>query len=654
MLPEFVIEQVRQAADIVDVVQDFATLKRRGANMIGCCPFHNEKTPSFYVSPSKGIYKCFGCGKGGDAINFIREIEGLSYIEAVRWLANKYHVELPEETTSPQLQERQQEKDSIFAVLNFAKKYFRDLLLDENGEGYAIGYTYFKERGIADPTQDTFELGYSMPQRDALRQAALKAGYTDAFLEKAGLITIKEDGSVYDRFRGRVMFPIYSANGKVLGFGARILVADKNAPKYLNSPETDVYHKSEVLYGLFQAKNHIRNAANAYLTEGYTDVIMMHQAGVKNVVASSGTSLTVEQITVLKRYTKQVTVLYDGDAAGMKASVRGIDLLLEQGLEVRALTFPDGDDPDSYLRKVGPTAFQDYLTAHVKDFIHFKIGLYSEDLKTDPYKKAELISEMVNTIMKIPDAIRRAVCFSTCAELLGVEESLLVQESNKRYLEQHRSEKARAQRQAEAQAAQSVEQLLDDTQEAIVQALSSIDHLLAAVQQYERDTVRMIILYGDRSWSNKEEDYLVADFYEEQLQDLEFLHPSYQKVYQFFQSEYAEGRIPAEKDFINHPDPDISSVAISLSADPYIKPESEHWASKYETLVLHDYDQLKKHTQVQIAHLKISKIMVIQQNLLQKMANAADEDGALEVMRLFRTYDAVRTQLARFLGRTVG
>lgn len=425
-------DKVKERMDIEEVIGDYLPMKKKGQNLWANCPFHGEKTPSFSISPSKQIYKCFGCGKAGDPIQFVMDIEGIGFQEAIRHIAGRYGIEVEEdETRTPEQHEAQNERESLLIALGFARDFFVKNL--QTTEGKSIGLSYFKERGFTPAIIEKFDLGYALDGWDNLLNAAKSAGFKEEILLKAGLILQKEgDASrVYDRFRNRVIFTIHNISGKPLGFGARILTKDKSQPKYINSPETPVYHKSDVLYGMFQAKKAVRDKDNCYLVEGYTDVVSLHLSGIENVVASSGTSLTDGQIKLIKRFTDQVTVLYDGDAAGIKASLRGIDLLLEGGLNVKAVVFPDGEDPDSYSRKVGSQAFQEYLETNSRDFIGFKIGLYKEEFTKNPIRKAEVIREVVQSIGKIPDPIIRSVYAKEASGLLGIEEDIIHAELNK-------------------------------------------------------------------------------------------------------------------------------------------------------------------------------------------------------------------------------
>ena len=449
MIKKETIDAIFEAARVEEVIGDFVQLKKAGSNYKGLSPFVNEKSPSFMVSPAKQIWKDFSSGKGGNAISFIMEHEHFSYPEALRYLANKYQIEI-EETEQTDLEKQAlNERESLFVVNEFAKKYFHDVML-KTDEGLAIGHSYFKERGFTEDTIKTFQLGYSPDQWDAFTNEAISKGYQLEFLEKTGLTIVKDD-KTFDRFKGRVMFPIQSMSGRVLGFGGRILTNDKKAAKYLNSPESDIYHKSKILYGIFQAKQEIASKDTCYLVEGYTDVIQMYQAGIKNVVASSGTALTPDQIRLVNRLTKNITVLFDGDAAGMRASLRGIDLILEAGMNVRVCTFPDGDDPDSFAKKTPIDELQRYLKETATDFIRFKANLLMKEAGGDPIKKADVIRDIVVSISKVPDYIQREVYVQECASIMDISEDVLfstlaqigkkeLQEANKKFVQEKKME----------------------------------------------------------------------------------------------------------------------------------------------------------------------------------------------------------------------
>ena len=431
MIDQATIDKIMAATDIVDVVSDFVSLRRRGANYWGLCPFHDDKSPSFSVSPSKGVCKCFSCGKGGSAIHFIMEHEQLSYYEALKYLAKKYNIEVHEKELTDEEKQKRTERESMFVINAFAQEFFSHSLL-ETEEGRSVGMAYFRERGFNEDIIRKFGLGYSPEKRDALAQEAKKRGYKTEFLLKTGLCREGQHGSIYDLFAGRVMFPVYSVSGKVVAFGGRILKSGVKISKYFNSPESDIYHKSNELYGIYQAKRAIEKERCCYLVEGYTDVLSMHQSGIENVVASSGTALTPGQIRLIHRFTDNITVLYDGDAPGIKASLRGIDLILQEGLNIKVVLLPDGEDPDSFSKSQSAESFRKYIKEHETDFIRFKTQLLLEDAGEDPIKRAAIISNIVESISLIPDAIVRSVYVQECSRLLQIDEQVLLSELNKR------------------------------------------------------------------------------------------------------------------------------------------------------------------------------------------------------------------------------
>lgn len=453
MIDQATIDKILDAAQIVDVVSEFVTLKRAGVNYKGLCPFHNEKTPSFVVSPSKGLCKCFSCGKGGNVVHFIMEHEQLNYYEALKWLANKYHIEVKERELSDEEKQAQNVRESMFVVNDFANNYFQNLL-HNHIDGQSIGLAYFRQRGFRDDIIRKFQLGYSLNERDALVKEAKRKGFKEEFLEKTGLCYRRDnDGQLRDRFWGRVMFPVHTLSGKVIAFGGRVLKTDGKVAKYVNSPESEIYHKSNELYGIYFAKQAIVRDDRCFLVEGYTDVISMHQAGIENVVASSGTSLTSGQIRLIHRFTNNITVLYDGDGAGIKASIRGIDMLLEEGMNIKVVLLPDGEDPDSFARKHNATDYKAYINSHEVDFIRFKTNLLLEEVGNDPIKRAGLIGDIVRSISVIPENIVRSVYIRECSQLLQVEEKLLVQEVGKLMMRTKEEKQAAAEKQRQREAA---------------------------------------------------------------------------------------------------------------------------------------------------------------------------------------------------------
>lgn len=430
MIDQPTIDRILDAANIVDVVSEFVTLRKRGVNYVGLCPFHDDKTPSFYVSPSKNICKCFACGEGGTAVHFIMKHEQLRYFDALRYLAKKYNIEIQERELTDKEKQARSDRESMFIVNTWAQKYFTSML-HNHIDGKTIGMRYFIERGFREETIRKFQLGYSLDKRDALYQEAIKSGYKKEFLEKTGLVIAYEDGRVNDRFRGRVIFPVHSLSGKVVAFGGRVLKKDEKTAKYVNSPESDIYHKSNELYGIYFAKQAMVKADRCFLVEGYTDVISMHQSGVENVVASSGTALTHGQIRLIHRFTDNITVLYDGDAAGIKAALRGIDLLLMEGMNVKVVLLPDGEDPDSFARSHSANEFSDFIQKHETDFIRFKTQLLLEEAGNDPVKRAALIGDIIRTIAIVPDDITRTLYIRECSAMMEIDEQVVLNQVNK-------------------------------------------------------------------------------------------------------------------------------------------------------------------------------------------------------------------------------
>lgn len=430
MIDQPTIDRIIDVANIVDVVSEFVTLRKRGVNYVGLCPFHTDKSPSFYVSPAKNICKCFACGEGGTSVHFIMKHEQLTYFDALRYLAKKYNIEIQERELTDREKQIRGDRESMLIVNGWAQKYFTTQLY-EHVEGKTVGLRYFAERGFREDTIRKFQLGYSLDERDALYKAAIKGGYKKEFLEKTGLVIAYDNGGVNDRFRGRVIFPIHTLSGKVVAFGGRVLKKDEKTAKYVNSPESEIYHKSNELYGIFFAKQAIVKADRCFLVEGYTDVISMHQAGVENVVASSGTALTQGQIRLIHRFTNNITVLYDGDAAGIKAALRGIDLLLEDGMNVKVVLLPDGEDPDSFARKHNASQFAEFIQKNETDFIRFKTRLLLDDAGTDPIKRSALITDIIRTVAIIPDNIARSLYIRECSGMMEIDEKLLLNEVNK-------------------------------------------------------------------------------------------------------------------------------------------------------------------------------------------------------------------------------
>jgi len=620
VIKQEVVDKIVDAARIEEVVGDFVELKKRGTSLIGLCPFHNEKTPSFNVSVSKGIYKCFGCGAGGDAVRFVMEHEKYAYPEALKYLAQKYHIEVEETERTPEQLAAQDKRESLFIVTNWAGRFFVETLWDTE-EGRTIGLNYFRERGYRDDIIRKFELGYSPEAWTALYDRAKSAGYKDEFLEATGLIIRKDDGSTYDRFRGRVLFPIHNLTGRILGFGGRTLKTDKKTPKYVNSPESEVYHKSDVLYGLYFAKKPILDADNCYLVEGYADVLSMHQAGVENVVSSSGTSLTTGQIRLISRYTKNVTILYDGDEAGIKASLRGTDMLLEEGLNVKVLLFPDGNDPDSYVQRFGSTAFKQYVADHQQDFIFYKTHILLRDAGNDPVKRAGVIHDVVESIALIPDAIKASVFVRECSILLDIEERILIAELNKIRIGRAR----KAERKGEPLPARPENQA---TREA---PLVTQPEAISSDVLHEREIVRILLHYGANAatWE-VDNEVPIAPLLLSGLSDLSFDDQTCQSVIGIYKEYIARNELPDERTFIAHPDRRIADLAVDLLSTKYSL--SPNWNDeKRKIYVSHESERLED--LVYGAIYRIKKRKVEQQIFQIREALKAETDAAnMEIM----------------------
>ena len=589
MIDQFTIERIQSAAQIEQVVSDFITLRRRGVNYVGLCPFHDDKTPSFYVSPAKNICKCFACGEGGTPVHFIMKHEQLSYTDALKYLAKKYGIEVKETELTDEQKQMQSDRESMFILNAYAQKTFTAYLF-EHPEGKSVGLSYFYERGFRDDTIKKFQLGYSLEGKDVFTRQALKAGYNLVYLEKTGLTIPGDNQSAIDRFRGRMMFPVHTLSGKIVAFGGRILKNEKTA-KYINSPESEIYHKGNELYGIYFARQAIVKNDRCFLVEGYTDVISMHQAGIENVVASSGTALTQGQIRLIHRLTNNVTVLYDGDAAGIKAALRGIDLLLEAGLNIKIVLLPEGEDPDSFARKQNATSFNEFIRDNENDFVRFKAGLLLEEAGNDPIKKAQTVTEIVNTIAIIPEEIIRLVYIKECSRLTGVDEGTLVRAIAKKRQELLLQKKKTLYPDPE----HPKEEAAPDTalvSQGLKEELNTEDtyHFEkdGITDDHEKSILYYVIRYGEIDMVNvkhtgielhtkkeieKEDPIYVIEYIVEEMErdDLKFSHPVYQKILEETYQKYKEEGFRAETYFRNHIDPQISKIAVELSTDIHIE-----------------------------------------------------------------------------------
>lgn len=624
MIDQPTIDRILDAANIVDVVSEFVTLRKRGVNYVGLCPFHDDKTPSFYVSPAKNICKCFACGEGGTAVHFIMKHEQLSYFDALRYLAKKYNIEIHERELTDKEKQIRSDRESMLIVNAWAQKYFT-MLLNEHIDGKTIGMRYFAERGFREDTIRKFQLGYSLEQRDALYQAALKSGYKKEYLEKTGLVIAYDDGRVNDRFRGRVIFPVHSLSGKVVAFGGRVLKKDEKTAKYVNSPESEIYHKSNELYGIYFAKQAIVKADRCFLVEGYTDVISMHQSGVENVVASSGTALTHGQIRLIHRFTNNITVLYDGDAAGIKAAIRGIDLLLEEGMNVKVVLLPDGEDPDSFARSHSASEFAEFIRQNETDFVRFKTKLLLAEAGNDPVKRSALIGDIIRTIAIVPDNITRTIYIRECSAKMEIDEQVVLNEVNKIRLS--RNEQNRPQHQPQTEIQNTISQT--DTpvdvrpEEKSKDAPTNLPAEGPAPQPhkptvserspyepFEIALLRYVVRYGEQILydytdenTNEQERIRVAEYIHSELENdgLTFYTPVFKQMLDEAADRCHEDGFVAHRYFLAHPDPMVSRIAADLMSEKYqlskyhfkyreVEPEEE----RLDQLVVRDLFALKE------------------------------------------------------------
>ena len=664
MIPKETVDRIIDAARVEDVVGDFVSLKRRGANFVACCPFHNEKTPSFYVSPAKGIFKCFGCGKVGTAVGFVMEHENLSYGEALKFLAKKYNIEVVEKEESAEDIALRQRNESLMLVSEFAAGFFKDSLKTE--EGHAIGYAYFKSRGLEDATIEKFGLGWAPLSRHALADAAREAGYKEEFLVDTGLCVKRDDGSLSDRFFDRVIFPIHSVNGRPIAFGGRTLRTDKTVAKYVNSPETEIYVKSRSLYGIYFARNEIVRRDRCFLVEGYLDVISMHQLGITNVAASSGTSLTVEQVRLIKRFTENVTIIYDGDSAGIHAALRGIGLVLKEGLNVKVVLLPDGDDPDSFSRKHTLEEVRNFIDSHEQDFIEFKSDILLGEAGDDPLKRANLINDIADTVALIPDAVKRSVYVDVCSRKFNIDSQILFERIGHTRGEMLAEEKTRndnrRRREEEAASAQQHEETgLSSAESMPVSAFSAPAGLKfddPNLAPCEKELLGFIVESGDEplefdrdSEFYTEEPLSVAEFIDSALanDDVQFANGIYRKVYDEYFRMYDEGLTQEQirNRLLNHADKEMAAVTADLLEDKYIitvKNYTNSLTSKSTMLVMY----------------VPKSVMAYQNRLIEKMLaeydaklEAAEDDIAaqMEILKVMDGLNKTRTNINNRLGR---
>ena len=646
MIDHATVDRIVDVARIEEVVSDYVTLRKSGTNYKGLCPFHDEKTPSFMVSPAKGICKCFGCGKGGNAINFVMEVEQISYVEALRYLAKKYNIEIKEtEMSAEQIQQRN-ERESMLVLNDYARKYFATNL-HQHAEGKAVALSYFRSRGFRDDIIEKFQLGYCLDERDAFTKKALADGYNLNYMVKTGL-TVKGENYTADRFKSRVMFPIHGLAGNVLAFGGRILKTDGKVAKYLNSPESEVYHKSRVLYGIYYAKRSIVKEDCCFLVEGYTDVISMHQAGIENVVASSGTALTPDQIRLVNRFTKNITVLYDGDTAGIKASLRGIDLILEQGMNIKVLLLPDGEDPDSFAKGRSASEFKAYIEANQSDFIHFKTKLLLADAKNDPVKRAGLIQDIVRSISTIPDSITRSVYVKECSALLSIKEEALYSEINNIKYKQREEDMRREQTSRDRQSFSQHQSAAPQQQQVIHPDNPEEYHL-----------VRLMMRYGNQELNIQDENgtdvkvKIGPHIIDEITHDgFEFKHPQYKLIMDEYAANCGTDSFNPQSFFTRHQNTEITRFASDIFTDKYTL------SKVYDTaLITNEEDKLDNIVTKSLLMFKAAciKEMLDETNKnMQQMQNAGNYDNIMDVMKELQALKEIQKEINELLGgRTI-
>ena len=668
MIDQATIDRIISAANIVDVVSEFVTLRKRGVNYVGLCPFHADKSPSFYVSPAKNICKCFACGEGGTAVHFIMKHEQIGYLDALRYLAKKYGIEIQERELTEREKQFRDDRESMFIVNQWAQQYFTRNLF-ENLDGRLVGLRYFIERGLREETIRKFQLGYALDQRDALAKAAQLAGYQRKYLEKTGLVIADEDGKrTYDRFRGRVIFPVHSLSGKVVAFGGRILKKAEKTAKYVNSPESEIYHKSDELYGLFQAKQTIVRKDHCFLVEGYMDVIGMHQAGIENVVASSGTALTRGQIRLIRRFTNNITILYDGDAAGIKAAIRGIDMFLEEEMNVKVVLLPDGEDPDSFARSRSASEFGEFIAGHETDFIRFKIQLLLKEVGDDPVKRADLISDMVRTIAIIPNNISRAVYIRECAAMMTIDEQVLINEVNKIRLGKVTAASPQTpsvtpvatgdgtKREEEGPEANAEANPAGDST-----ATTKAPVAPSPYRPFEIALLRYVVRYGER---------VLFDYFDEERQeqvtmrvaayirfdlerdDLTFYTPQFKQMLDEAADRCDEPGFVAQRYFLAHPDPLISQAAASLISEKY---QLSKYHSKYRELEQEE-DKLDLLVPRDIYAFKeayiLHQIKELQSQIKTAQA-AGDMEGVMTLMARIAKLNEIKSVLCKELGERI-
>ncbi len=638
MISKDSIRKIQDRIDIIDIVGSFVRLKKRGVNYLGLCPFHNEKTPSFTVSPSKEIYKCFGCGRSGNAISFLMEHEKYSFVEAIRWLAEKYDVELEETEASPEDKEAHQLAESLYIVNNFAQEHFSHNLL-ETEEGLTIGKTYFEKRGFSEESMKKFQLGYAKDSWNEFTNTALKNQYKLEYLQKSGLTVVKNNRQ-YDNYRSRVIFPIHNQSGKVIGFGARVLKKTEKAPKYINTPENEIYEKRRILYGMYQARYAIGKQDECLLVEGYTDVISMHQSGMENVVASSGTSLTEDQLRLIKKYTNNLTIIYDGDSAGIKAALRGLDMALEQSINVKLVMLPEGEDPDSFAQSTTANGFLEYIEENKKDFIFFKLQVSMKEVGNDPTKKSKLVNEIAETLSKInkaEDFTKQQDYIRECSNILDIDESGLTTLVNK-YIRKEVQKKRFKKSEKEKNETEDISEQQEGEEDLI--------DLMTDEERQEKDLVRILLEHGSKEWNDEQK---VADYIFHSALNFNLIHnKTILDILKEYKREYNQGKIPDEKFFVYHINREISKLAVDLLYTPY--EISHNWKDLFKINVPQKEDIYKEDVKSVMNYLMLKMVRELIHQNQKDLNKITDIEEQIKIIEVHQQLKSKEKEIADQLG----
>ena len=638
MISPNTIQQITSRIDIIEIVGEFVKLKKRGANYLGNCPFHNEKSPSFTVSPSKEIYKCFGCGKSGNAVGFLMEHEKYSYVEALKWLAKKYNIDVEETELSPEVKQQQQVAESLFIINNFAQKHFTHNLFSTE-EGNDVALSYLKQRGFREEILRKFQVGYNLDQRDDLTKQALKNQYNIEYLQKSGLVSVRHEVPV-DNYRGRIIFPVHNTTGKIIGFGARVIKTTDRAPKYINTPENELYVKSKILYGTYFARQSIDKLDECLLVEGYTDVVSLHQAGIENVVASGGTSLTIDQLRLIRKYTNNLTIIYDGDSAGVKAALRGLDMALEEGLSVRLVLIPDNEDPDSYVNKVGINEFRKFVDANKKDFILFQMEVMLTEAGSDTSKKASVVNQVAETLSKInkaEDFTKQQDYIRQCAAFLKIDEGGLTNLVNK-------YKRDKIEKEEKKQNFESSSFRVEDS----ATATDDIIDLIYNDDLQEKNVLRVLLEYGLLPW---DADKTMADYIFEELDFFHFDNPELEHTLEVYREQYQNGLQPTGKSLLYHQDAAIRQIVTNIDMQPYEL--SPNWDKKIEGLNITNRDTSRQDVLMSTNYFKLRKIKKMFEENQRDMEKATQFDEQLSLIKIHQDLKQEEQKITDLLGTVI-